>query len=91
MQARTENVIPKASFHRLVREITMAVSAAQNDNGADGPGYRYQVAALEALQEATEFFMARLFEDSYLCTQHAKRVTLFVQDIRLCQRLQTFP
>ena len=39
--------------------------------------------ALVAVQEAAEAVMVRLFEDSYLCTIHAKRVTLFAKDIQL--------
>lgn len=84
-------LIPRASFHRLVREITLAVATERNDSAGDAPGLKYQAAALEALQEATETFMIGLFEDAYLCTLHAKRVTLFIQDMRLCQRLQKIP
>ena len=38
--------------------------------------------ALMALQEATEAFLITLFEDSYLCSIHAKRVTLMPKDMR---------
>lgn len=91
LQKGFDLLIPRASFHRLVREITLSVASERNDSAADEPGFRYQAAALEALQEATETFMTRLFEDAYLCTIHAKRVTLFIQDLRLCQRLQHIP
>nr|XP_033771280.1 histone H3-like centromeric protein A isoform X2 [Geotrypetes seraphini] len=37
---------------------------------------------------AAEAFLVRLFEDSYLCTIHAKRVTLYVQDIQLARRIR---
>lgn len=77
LQAGWELLIPRAPFHRLVREITQGFSSE----------LRYQVAALEALQEATEAYLTRMFEDSYLCTLHAKRVTLFVSDIQLFRRI----
>lgn len=73
-------LIPKLPFHRLVREITQ--------NIAGDKAIRYQTAALEAIQEATESFLVRMFEDAYMCTTHAKRVTLFPSDIILCRRLQ---
>ncbi|XP_077339819.1 histone H3-like centromeric protein A isoform X2 [Lithobates pipiens] len=37
---------------------------------------------------AAEAFLVRLFEDSYLCCLHAKRVTLFVQDMQLARRIR---
>ena len=44
--------------------------------------------ALMVLQEAVEAFLVRLFEDSYLCSIHAKRVTLMPKDIRLARRIR---
>lgn len=79
-QKTTDLLIPRLSFHRLVRNITQ-------DLHRDDP-IRYQAAALEALQEGTEAYLTRLFEDSFQCTIHAKRVTLFPADMRLCLRLQ---
>lgn len=79
-QKSSNLLIPRLPFHRLVREIT--------HNVAPESQMRYQVAALEALQDAAEHYITRLFEDSYLCTIHAKRVTLFASDMALCQRLQ---
>lgn len=77
-------LIPRLPFHRVVREITQEIS--------DAAGFdviRYQTAALEALQEAAEAYLVGLFEDAYLCTIHAKRVTLFVNDIQLVRRIQS--
>lgn len=85
LQKTTNNLIPKAPFHRLVREITQSVS---NEEGGGRHEIRYQTMALEALQEATETYLIRLFEDSYLCALHARRVTLFTKDIELCRRLR---
>lgn len=82
LQACTDLLIPKASFFRLVRQITLAYSPSS------GTPYRYQVEALLALQDATESYLTRLFEDSYLCTIHAKRVTIFPRDMDLVGRLR---
>ena len=43
--------------------------------------------ALEALQEASEAMLVKLFEDSNLCALHAKRKTLLVKDMQLAKRL----
>uniref|UniRef100_A0A8U8BHI6 Core Histone H2A/H2B/H3 domain-containing protein n=1 Tax=Geospiza parvula TaxID=87175 RepID=A0A8U8BHI6_GEOPR len=55
---------------------------------ARGVNYRWQSMALLALQEAAEAFMVRLLEDSYLCSLHAHRVTLFPKDLQLARRLR---
>lgn len=47
-----------------------------------------QSSALEALQEAAEMYMIQFFEDTLLCTLHAKRVTLQPQDCHLMRRLR---
>lgn len=85
------NQIARAAFHRLVRQVTTTISSEGGKQKNDESGYKYQAAALEALQEATETFLVRLFEDGYLCTLHAKRVTLFVSDLKLVHRLQRVP
>ncbi|XP_030045119.1 histone H3-like centromeric protein A [Microcaecilia unicolor] len=79
-QKSTELLVRKLPFSRLVREICFSFSR--------GYDYRWQSMAILALQEAAEAFLVRLFEDSYLCTIHAKRVTLFVQDIQLARRIR---
>nr|XP_033771279.1 histone H3-like centromeric protein A isoform X1 [Geotrypetes seraphini] len=79
-QKSTELLLRKLPFSRLVQEICCAFSRGFN--------YRWQSMALLALQEAAEAFLVRLFEDSYLCTIHAKRVTLYVQDIQLARRIR---
>ncbi|KAE8585240.1 hypothetical protein XENTR_v10021254 [Xenopus tropicalis] len=79
-QKSTELLIRKAPFSRLVREVCMTYACGLN--------YSWQSMALMALQEASEAFLVRLFEDSYLCSLHAKRVTLYVQDIQLARRIR---
>lgn len=51
-------------------------------------GFRIQESALEALQEATEAYIVQFFEDCILLAQHAKRITLKVQDMMLMRRLR---
>ncbi|NXJ18028.1 CENPA protein, partial [Dicrurus megarhynchus] len=53
-----------------------------------GVDYRWQRTALLALQEAAEAFTVRLLEDAYLCSLHARRVTLFPKDLQLARRLR---
>ena len=74
-------MIPKLSFCRLVKEILLETVPH------DTP-FRIQVLALEALQEAAEHFLVRFFEESYLCSVHAKRVTLMCKDLRLLKALK---
>ncbi|KAM4642671.1 histone H3-like centromeric protein A [Discoglossus pictus] len=79
-QKSTDLLIRKGPFSRLVREICMVYTR--------GLDFRWQSMALMAMQEAAEAFLVRLFEDSYLCSIHAKRVTLYVQDIQLARRIR---
>ncbi|XP_026288585.1 uncharacterized protein LOC113213387 [Frankliniella occidentalis] len=79
LQRTTNLLIPKASFCRLVKEIINEMSHNQ---------FRIQSLALSALQEAVEMYIVQFFEDSLLCSLHAKRVTLMVQDCCLMRRLR---
>eukprot|EP00117_Sycon_ciliatum_P028853 scpid95542/ scgid23098/ Histone H3-like centromeric protein A; Centromere protein A len=81
LQATTQLVLRKLPFARVVREIC-------NNMSLHGIDYRWQGRALECMQEASEAFLIGLFEDSYLCTLHAKRKTLFVQDMQLARRIR---
>lgn len=88
LQKTTSTLIPRAPFQRVVREVTQEVEKSlTNENRQIGP-VKFQMKALEALQEAAEAYLVCLFEDAYLCTTHAKRVTLFASDISLCRRLR---
>ena len=77
-QKRTNLLIKKAPFARLVREITQ-------DFKQD---LRFQSLAIGALQEATEAYLIRLFQDMNLCAIHAKRVTIMPKDIQLARRIR---
>lgn len=50
--------------------------------------YVFQSSAVLALQEASEAYLVGLFEDTNLCTIHAKRVTIMPKDIQLARRIR---
>jgi len=77
-QKRTELLIRKLPFQRLVREIA-------NDFKTD---LNFQSQAILALQEASEAYLVGLFEDTNLCAIHAKRVTIMPKDIHLARRIR---
>ncbi len=77
-QKSTELLIRKLPFQRLVKEVAQ-------DFKAD---LRFQSHAIMALQEASEAYLASLFEDANLCAIHAKRVTVMVKDIHLARRIR---
>ena len=78
LQRSTDLLIPRYPFQRLVREIC----------GNINTDLRFSSQGLQALQESSESFISGLFEDSYLCTLHAKRVTLMPKDIQLARRIR---
>ena len=65
-------------IERLVGEILTNINT----------GLKFQTAALCALQEAAESFLVGLFEDTNLCTIHAKRVTITPKDMQLARRIR---
>ena len=67
-------LIPLLPFSRLVREVV-------------GEGFRFQPAAIKALQEGSEAYFIGLLEDSQLCTFHVKHVMLMPKDMQLAKRL----
>jgi histone H3 len=77
-QKSTELLIRKAPFKRLVREIAIDVKS----------DLRVQSTAILALQEASEAYLIRLFEDTNLCAMHGKRVTITVKDMQLARRIR---
>ncbi|XP_028928067.1 histone H3-like centromeric protein A isoform X1 [Ornithorhynchus anatinus] len=80
LQKSTNLLLRKTPFARLVREVCLSYTR--------GVDFRWQSQALLALQEAAEAFLVHLFEDSYLCSLHARRVTLFPRDIQLARRIR---
>ncbi|CAG5124893.1 unnamed protein product, partial [Candidula unifasciata] len=77
-QKSTNLLIRKLPFSRLVREIGMKL---------DLKSMMWQANAILALQEASEAYIVRLFEDANLCCAHARRVTLQPKDLWLARRI----
>lgn len=77
-QKSTELLIRRLPFQRLVREIAQRYKV----------DLRFQAAAIECLQEASEAYLTGLFEDTNLCAIHAKRVTIMPRDIQLARRIR---
>ena len=78
-QRNTDLLIRRLPFARLVREIQTYFFRNE---------YRWQAEAIIALQEAAEAHLVGLFEDAYLCTIHAKRITMMTKDIQLARRIR---
>ena len=70
-------LIRKLPFQRLVQEI--AIEVAQE--------MRFQSSVLLVLQEAAEVYLVGLFEDTNLCTIHARHVTILPKDIQLARKI----
>ena len=77
-QGSTALLIRKLPFQRLVREIAQ-------DFKTD---LRFQSAAVLCLQEASEAYLVRLFDDANLCAIHARRVTIMPKDLFLARRIR---
>lgn len=76
---RTDNLIPKLPFSRLVREIIMDLHSTVD---------RITLEALTMIQEASELYITQVLTDAYLLTLHRGRVTLSVKDIQLLRNLK---
>ncbi|PIC28092.1 hypothetical protein B9Z55_020122 [Caenorhabditis nigoni] len=77
-QNSTELLIAKRPFERLVLEIAQDIRS----------DFRFKSSAIEALQQASEAFLVKLFELTQLCAIHAKRVTITKNDIQLARRIR---
>ena len=77
-QKSTQLLIRKLPFQRLIREVA----------GEFKEDLRFQSHAIMALQEASEAWLIRLFEDTNRCAIHAKRVTIFPKDLQLARRIR---
>ena len=77
---KTTHLLLRKTFCCLAREICVQFTSGVDCNR--------QAQALLALQEAAEAFLVHLFEDAYLLSLHAGRVTLFPKDVQLARRIR---
>ncbi len=77
-QMSTELLIRKAPFKRLVRKIAIGFKS----------DLRMQSTDILVLQEASEAYLIRLFEDTNLCAMHGKCVTITPKDMQLARRIR---
>lgn len=94
-QKSTHLLIRKASFHRFVREISqqfksdlkfqvdalLAIQVSLKSNS-------WIIFKVKFQQEAAEYFLVGLFEDTNLLAIHAKRVTIQPKDMQLARRIR---
>lgn len=78
LQNSTDLLIPRAPFHRLIREILQDTNIEMQIAGK----------AVNALQESSEMFITQLFEDAKILAISRKRVTVEPRDLKLVQYLQ---
>lgn len=83
-QRKTDNLIRKAPFQRMVRKS----SEEQASMSAFPNGVRFQSSAVLALQEASEDYLIHLYEDANLEAIHRHRVTIAPMDIQLARRVR---
>lgn len=84
-RSSTERLIKKLPFTRMVRDISVKFSGV---NELGNPTLSWHVDALNALHESAEQYLVELFEDSYTCSNHAKRKTLYREDVQLVRKLR---
>ena len=77
-QKTTELLIRKLPFQRLIRELSQEFKT----------DLRFQSNAILAMQESAEAYLIGLYEDTNICTIHAKRVTIMPKDMMLAHRLR---
>jgi histone H3 len=78
-QKSTELLFRKIPFQRLVREITAHMKKET---------LRFQSSTMLALQECSEAYLVKLFEDTNLCAIHGNRVTILPKDMQLARRIR---
>lgn len=82
-QSRTELLLAKSPFSRLIKEIGDSLI------NIDQSEYKWQSTAIEVLQNATEAYLVALFEDVNKAAIHAKRVTVRAEDLRIVRTLRS--
>ena len=77
-QRSTEQLLRKAPFYRLIKEITQDFKTAA----------RFQANAMAALQEAAEAYLTKEMSVYNLNAIHARRITIMPKDINLRKQTQ---
>lgn len=77
-------LIPRRSFARLVKELMDQTVRSLTNYPV---GFRITVAALAAIQEATEAAVVLALEMSNLAAIHARRVTVMPRDMQFIRRV----
>ena len=79
--------LQRLPFQRLMRSIAEEV---QREKGVelDDANIRFTKDSLQVIQTAAELYLVNLLEDSYLCSMHARRVTLMSKDLILARRIR---
>ena len=72
----------------LTPKFTTSLQAILRHVDKNGHVKRFGLGAMMVLQEATERHMVGLYEDSWACAIHAKRVTIMPRDMLLAMRLR---
>jgi len=80
LQKETRDIIPKAPFIRLCKELAVETGMIE--------GVRFTRGALHALQGATEAYIMKLFSDTDLCAEHRRIGTIKVKDMILARKLR---
>ena len=73
----SQYVIQRKAFQYLIRDLTRKRNTE----------LKFQKAAIDALLEASEAYLVRLFEITTILANHAKRTTINPTDIRLAKRI----
>lgn len=79
-QTHIGNLVPKIGFVRFVK--------GKMNQITEGNPLRFEREALNLFQEVYEAYMTSVFESSYLCSLHGKRVTLYPADIDLVKKIK---
>lgn len=83
LQQTSHLLIPKLPFYRLLRDLSDSCCEEK-----DIEYLRWHRDAVEAIHEACENYIVELLGDSYLCSLHSKRITLYCKDVALARRLR---
>ena len=76
-KSATRTLVPRSCFNRLVREIAVDYKG----------GARFQMDALDSIQQAAEAHIVRLLRAANKITERQNRLTLKVEDLQLAREI----